>query len=120
MRQSGRRKAAAGWFAREHLALEREVFWLVLLSLLDFFLTYLLLWQEGRFYESNPLASWFYHRFNVAGLIAYKLILIGGVIAICELVERVRPGVGRAVLRLGCLAAGAVVVYSVHLLQNHL
>lgn len=104
-----------GWAVEEPLRLERDVVWLIVFSLLDFFLTYALLGRDGAFYESNPLADWFLRRYNVAGLVSYKLVLIGGVISICETVERCRPGTGRRVVRFGTAAAAAVVGYSLFL-----
>jgi hypothetical protein len=55
----------------------------------------------------------------MTGLVAYKFILIAIVVVIAELAERAIPGRGRFVLRLGIIAAGAVVVYSLWLNLQH-
>lgn len=91
---------------------------LVVLSLGDLFVTYRLLWRGGRFYEANPLACWVFERWNIAGMTAYKLGVIGFVILLGEAIERKRPGVGRAVMVLGCVAATAVIVHGLRLLQQ--
>lgn len=95
--------------------LESEIAWLILLSIMDIFLTWSLLSKGPQFVESNPLAAWVFRRYNIAGMVAYKFLLIGAVVVIAELVERVKPGRGRFVLRVGIVAAAAVVIYSVML-----
>ena len=74
-------------------------------------MTYALLRQgHVRFYETNPVALWFFRRWNIAGMTAFKFLLVGLIAALCELVERRRPGLGRRVLRLGCLTTTSVAV----------
>jgi hypothetical protein len=77
----------------------------VLLSAADLFMTYALLRTGGGFYESNPLALWFFRRWNMAGMTAFKFGAIGVAIALGEVIERRRPGWGRFVLYIGCAAA---------------
>ncbi len=96
--------------------LERESVWLVLLSAADLIVTYRLMAQGGPFYESNPVAAWFFGRWDMAGMTLFKFAVIGGVIALGEIIERHRPGWGRAVLGLGCLAAALVVIHGLHLM----
>ena len=111
-----------GWFhalAGEHLRLGRESSWLLTLSIADLLMTYALLRQGLHFYESNPIARWWFVRWNMAGMTAFKFLVVGGVIVLCEIVERQRPGLGRAVLWLGSLVAGIVVIYSFGLLLKH-
>jgi hypothetical protein len=105
--------------AGENLLLGREGGWLVLLSVADLLVTYALLRQGAHFYESNPIAQWWFARWNMAGMTAYKFLVVGSVIAICEIVERRRPNLGRAVLWAGSLAAAGVVLYSVYLFAQH-
>ena len=102
------------WFSRT-IALESEIAWLLLLSIIDILMTWALLSRDDRFVESNPVAEWFFRRYNVAGLVAYKFVLIAAVVAIAELVERLKPGRGTLVLRIGIIGAGAVVLYSAYL-----
>ncbi len=96
--------------------LERESLWLVLLSMADLLLTYALLRRGAHFYESNPVAQWFFARWNIAGMTMFKFGLVGSIIIMGEIIESRRPGWGRAILGLGCAAAGCVVVYSIKLL----
>lgn len=81
-------------------------------------MTYLLLWQGGRFYESNPVAQWFFARWNVAGLTGFKFALVGVIVVLSETIERHRPGVGRAILILGSVAALLVTVHGLRLLLD--
>lgn len=119
------RRPAGGWkrlvraAAGDHSRLERESAWLVAISAADLFVTYRLLWQGVRFYESNPVARWVFVRWNIAGLTLFKFGVIAVVIVLGEVIERHRPGWGRAVLLLGCLAAGAVVVHGLRLWFLH-
>ena len=67
------------------------------------------------YYESNPVAYWFFARWNMRGMIVFKFAAIGFAIAAGELIERRRPGMGRLVLWVGCLAATAVVWHGLRL-----
>jgi hypothetical protein len=92
---------------------------LIGLSIADLLVTHRLLRSGGLFYESNPVANWVFTRWNIAGMTAFKFAVIGGVIALGEIIERRRPGWGRAVLMIGCVAAGAVVFHGLRLLLAH-
>ena len=78
---------------------------LVILSLADLLMTFALLRRSTRFFESNPIAYWFFEHWNMAGMVFFKFGLIGGVILLSEIIERQRPGWGRFVLFVGCLGA---------------
>ena len=106
-----------GEFAGEELRLGQESTWLVVLSIFDILMTYALLRQGFHFYESNPVAQWWFTRWNMAGMTVFKFLAVA--VVSCEVVERRRPGLGRAVLSLGIVAVGAVLVYSVRLFVNH-
>jgi hypothetical protein len=84
---------------------------LVLLSAADLFMTFLLLRRSPAFFESNPIACWFFDRWNMAGMVFFKFSLIGGVILLSEIIERNRPGWGRFVLFVGCLGAAYAVFH---------
>jgi predicted Zn finger-like uncharacterized protein len=105
--------------SRDASRLEGESLCLVALSVADLLMTYFLLRQGGSFYESNPVAHWFFARWNIAGMAMFKFGIIGSVIVLGEVIERKRPGWGRAVLGLGCAAAAIVVCYSVRLFLLH-
>jgi hypothetical protein len=55
----------------------------------------------------------------MAGMTAFKFSIIGGVIALGEIIERRRPGWGRFVLLVGCAAAAAVVWHGFRLYMGH-
>jgi hypothetical protein len=90
----------------------------VALSAADLFMTYRLLWH-GQFFEANPLAQWFFARWNIAGMTAFKFGLVAFIIVLCETIERHRPRVGRVILLLGCVAAAAVVIHGLRLQIDH-
>jgi hypothetical protein len=81
--------------------------------------TYVLLKRGPAFYESNPVAQWFFSRWNIAGMAIFKLSAMGLVIVIGEIVERHRPGWGRLLLLASCLATAAVIWYGLRLLLGH-
>ncbi|MDR3639017.1 MAG: DUF5658 family protein [Isosphaeraceae bacterium] len=99
--------------------LETETTLLVLLSAADLFMTYTLLWQGAHFYESNPIAQWFFQRWNIAGMTAYKFGMVGVIVVLSETIERHRPGWGRAIVLLGGLAALVAAVHGLRLLLQH-
>jgi hypothetical protein len=68
-------------------------------------MTYALLRAGRGVYEANPVARWFFARWNMAGMVGFKFAIIAGVIALAELIERRRPGRGKFVLAVGCLGA---------------
>lgn len=92
---------------------------LAALSAADVFTTYLLLRSGSHFYESNPVAQWFFARWNMAGMVLFKFSVIAVVIAISDFVERRRPGWGRFVLLIGCVGAGYAVFKGLSLYLNH-
>ena len=90
----------------------------VALSVADILITYALLRRGPSFYEANPVAQWFFQRWNIAGMAALKFSVIGAVIAMSEVIERKKPGWGRGVILLGCAASAAVVWHGARLLRN--
>lgn len=100
----------------EHSLLRTGSVLLLSLAVADLLVTHALLRRGPTFYESNPIADWIFRRWNVAGMAVFKFAAMGGVIAVAELVERRRPGRGRFVLLVGCLATAAVVTHGLRLL----
>ena len=82
---------------------------LIAISMVDLLLTYVLLNSSAEVYEANPVAQWFFQRWNILGMTLFKFALVGIVLAASEIIERRRPGLGRLVLIFACVAAGAVV-----------
>jgi Domain of unknown function (DUF5658) len=81
---------------------------LVAWSLADLFMTYLLLQASPHYYEANPVANWFFTKWNMPGMTVYKFAIVGIVITLCEIIERARPGWGQWVLVAGCVATAIV------------
>ncbi len=92
--------------------------WLVILSAADLFMTHALMRASPRFYESNPLAQFFFSRWNITGMVVYKFGLIGGVIVLAEIIERHRPGWGKFVLAVGCVGAAYAIGHGIWLLHG--
>jgi Domain of unknown function (DUF5658) len=103
----------------ESSLLEKEIALLVALSAADLLVTYALLRRGPSFSESNPVAQWFFARWNIAGMTAFKFGTIGLVIVIGEVVERHRRGWGRTLLGVSCLATAVVVWYGLRLLFGY-
>jgi hypothetical protein len=78
---------------------------LLCLSAADLFMTFALLAKHPAFFESNPVARWFFDRWSMTGMALFKFTLIGSAIAISEFIERRRPGWGQVVLLIGCLGS---------------
>ncbi|MDB5391049.1 MAG: hypothetical protein JWM11_6695 [Planctomycetaceae bacterium] len=94
--------------------LETETAWWILVSALDFTMTYLLLVHpEIHFVESNPIALRFYHNWGFKGLLGFKLFMALFVALICQFIARKKLELARAVLVFGTFVVGCVVVYSV-------
>ena len=117
-RENWRRKVSRE-FHGDPLLLSRESIAFLTVSVLDLVMTYVLLRQGFHFYESNPIAQWFFSRWNMAGMVAFKFSVIAVAIVISEVVERRRSGLGRKVLGFGTVAASAVVAYSLLLFYRH-
>jgi hypothetical protein len=92
---------------------------LVALSAADLFMTFTLLRTSPAFFESNPVAHWFFARWNITGMVAFKFSVIAGVIALSEFIERRRPGWGRFVLLIGCVGAAYAVYKGFNLYMSY-
>jgi hypothetical protein len=122
-RESSVWEVVSSWLhasARERSALEGESVALILLSLADLMVTYHLLRSGPGFYESNPIARFFFARWNIAGMAVFKFSVVGFVVVAGETVERSRPGLGRFVVLVGCVASAAVVCYGLKLAMGAL
>jgi predicted Zn finger-like uncharacterized protein len=103
----------------ESSLLEAESLGLIALSVADLLVTYALLQRSPAFYEANPVAQWFFVRWNIAGMALFKFSAMGLVVVIGEIVEHHRPGWGRGLLTVSCLATAAVVFQGLRLLFGH-
>jgi hypothetical protein len=102
-------------FAWSRSQVELLAFCLIVLSLLDLLTTYVLLRSFTECYEANPIADFFFKRWNILGMTLFKFTLVGVVIAACEIIERSRPRWGNVVLVFACVAATAVVLKGLHI-----
>jgi hypothetical protein len=100
------------------LLLQNEMSYFILVSVLDFFLTYLLL-NLGAI-EANPLANFLYQQFDFAGMLAFKLIVVAIVCIVTQVIAHRKPAYGRFVIWTGIIVTGAVVIYSTRLLTGQL
>jgi hypothetical protein len=113
----------SGWYrayAVDHSRLQWWIAALILVSIGDLAMTYYLLSHDSRFYESNPIADWFFQRWNIAGMTFFKFAVVAFVIVIAEFVERKRKGTGKFVLLFGIVVTAYVIYYSYMLYRNHL
>lgn len=106
-------------FAVERLHLGHLSSWLLLMSVADLVTTYTLLIQGMGFYEANPVANWWFVRWNIAGMTAFKFLAIGMVIGLAEVAERRRRGRGQLVLWVGIVATAAVFLQGISLYVRH-
>ncbi len=105
--------------------LPNETLWFVLINVLDYLMTYIVLYtshMEGsslqmRLIESNPIAAYFINHWGpLKGLLGFKL---GMVVAICLITQRIalrQPRTAKLVLNFGTMVTAVVVIYSLSLL----
>ncbi|MDB4637863.1 DUF5658 family protein [Planctomycetaceae bacterium] len=98
-----------------HLPFERETSVFILVSMLDVFMTYILL-RSGHFRESNPIADFFIRHWGGKGMIYFKLSMTAFVCVLTQIIALKKPSSAEFVLRIGTLIVGCVVIYSLVLL----
>ena len=69
--------------------------------------------------EAIPVAHGFFKRWNSAGMGAYRSGMVALTVVLSETIERHRPGLGRAIVLLGCLTALIVTIYGLRLFIHH-
>ena len=82
-------------------------------------MTYTLLWQVRALLRGEPGGQWFFQRWNIAGMTAYKFGMVGFIVLLSTIIERHRPGWGRAIMLLGSLAALVAAVHGFRLFIHH-
>ena len=109
------------------LPLETETCRFVLISLLDLFMTFLLLYFSNRgmmrnvVVESNPVARYFISGWGTLGLVWFKIVMVTLIVLATQVVATRRPAVAQLVLNGATLFVGSVVAYSALLLvQNRI
>ena len=101
------------------LRLESETAWFVLLNLCDAVATYLLLRRNSGYFESNPIARWFYHGWGFEGMVWFKVAMVLFVITVAQLAAHKDERLARTLLVFGSVAVGGVFVYSFWLGTQH-
>jgi hypothetical protein len=87
-----------------------------LLSGADLLLTWRLMRRgDGLVYECNPIASASLSCFGWAGLVAFKVAMVGIIGLLAILISIHRPRVSGRILVFGCVVTAAVVLYSCYL-----
>lgn len=111
------RKPSEPWWRkllRGDLPLETETAWLLMVSVLDVVVTYLILRVGGR--EANPIANWFIRGWGVKGMVYFKFGVTAFVAVLTQIIAQQRPDVARRLLIFATCVVGGVVVYSAFLL----
>ena len=107
------------------LPLETETCRFVLISLLDLFMTFLLLYFSNRgmmrnvVVESNPVARYFISGWGTMGLVWFKIGMVTLIVLATQVVATRRPSVAQLLLNGATLFVGSVVVYSAFLLLQN-
>jgi hypothetical protein len=102
--------------------MEHETSLFLLVSVLDFFMTYWLIYprEEGpRFGESNAIANWFLAGWGFRGLLYFKLAICLFVVLAAQTIYHRRPNTAKAILWLGIVVTALTVIYSGALYVRH-
>ena len=109
------------------LPLETETCRFVLTSLLDLFMTFMLLYFSNRgmmrnvVVESNPIAQYFISGWGTLGLVWFKIAMVTTIVLIAQIIATKRLLLAQYVLNGSTLFVGSVVGYSAFLLfQNQI
>ncbi len=98
------------------LPLQDQTTYFILVNTLDIFLTYLHL-RSGNV-EANPIANFFISRWNIIGMIAFKLVIVASVCVIAQIVAIKSLRKASLLLNFGTAFITCVVLYSIWLLAK--
>jgi hypothetical protein len=98
------------------LPLQDHTTYFILVNALDIFLTYLILTRQGV--EANPIANFFFRNWNIQGMIAFKMVIVGFVCILSQVIALRSIRSASRLLIFGTVAVGCVVLYSVWLLAR--
>jgi hypothetical protein len=107
------------------LPLQRESGLYLIVSVLDVLMTCLLLADltgvtgQAIFYESNPVARYFFEGWGLSGIIFFKFGMVAFIEIISQIVALKNEAAGRRLLEFGTLIVSVVVIYSMYLLVTH-
>jgi hypothetical protein len=99
-----------------HLPLQNETTLFILVNVLDIFMTYTLLRLGGL--EANPIANFFFRRWNVQGMVFFKMTVVAIVTILAQAIARYNLLRAKQVLILGTIIVVIVVLYSGYLLAR--
>ncbi len=114
---------------RRQLPLERETSGFLLVSVLDYLMTYVLLYYghlqdsplRHTVIESNPIAMYFINHWGlVKGLLGFKLGIVLFVCLVAQIVARRNEQTAQWLLNLGTALTACVVIYSLWLFVSAL
>lgn len=103
-------------FMTRKLPLQNATTMFIFINTLDIFMTYVLI-SLGAI-EANPIANYFFAKFNFNGLIFFKLVIVAGVCVIAQIIAASSIRKGKDLLNFGSLLVGSVVAYSCWLLVD--
>ena len=118
---------STSWFRslfRTARPLEKETSLFILVSALDFYMTFLLLDHsqsdggESVFYESNPAARYFLD-WGINGLIFFKFSIVAFVAVIVQVIATKKEKTARRLLQFATALVACVVIYSLTLFLRH-
>ena len=90
------------------MPLEEESAVFILVNFADVILTGLAFRAGAR--EVNIAANWVLHRFGLSGMVIYKFALVTFVLLVCQYIYPTHPKTARAVLLIGSVAYGLLVL----------
>ena len=106
----------SGWFSGQSFVVLAALY--CLLSITDLLATVRLLPFGVR--EGNPWARWMLDHYDIAGFIAYKLLLVGVVLLATYIVERSNKRLAHIVLWAANIAMGYVTILHLAILTYHI
>ena len=98
------------------LSFEKSMF--VIANIMDIGMTSMLL-ETGQFIESNPIAAHILNDWGLAGMIAYKLIIVSMIMLIANTISIWKIKTSKRLLHFGTLAVSGVVAYSILLMMSY-
>ena len=97
------------------LPLEFETAQFILVSVLDFVMTFLMI-RTGRFTEGNVLARFFLESWGPMGMLYFKMAIVGVVAVLAQVIACKTLTTARKLLNTATAIMGLVVIYSLILL----
>jgi hypothetical protein len=104
--------------------MEHETALFLLVSFLDFLMTYWMLQHRDHesqlgFGESNVIANWFLTGWGLRGLLYFKVAICLFVVLAAQVIYQRRPNTAKAILWLGVAVTSLTVIYSGALYVRH-